>query len=92
MFDWFKKKDKAPTNVVPFPEPKSVPAMPKVEPPPEPEKPSTVYYRLGMASDNRVSLQVGYSEITMNALGIENLIKQLELFRDQIKGRDDETN
>ncbi len=79
MLDWFKKKQ---SNVVPFPTEKQVEQPP---PPPEPEKPTTVYYRIGMASDNRVSIQVGYGEITMNAQGVQNMIDQLELFKNQIQ-------
>ena len=81
MFDWFKKPDY--TNVVKFPEqPK---AVPYIEPPPLPEKPVTTYYRLGITNTSRVSLQMGYSEITMNAEGVDNMIKQLQVFRDQIR-------
>lgn len=90
MFNWFGKKDKTPSNVVPFPEPKAVPPMPYVEPPKEPEKPATTYYRLGLTSNNRVSFSMGYSEITMNAAGIDNMIKQLECFRDQLRDQEDE--
>jgi hypothetical protein len=79
MFDLFKK-NKMPKNVVPFP----APAPKLVEPPKEPEKPATTYYRLGITNNGRVSFQMGYSEITMNAGGIDNMIKQLECFRDQI--------
>jgi hypothetical protein len=39
---------------------------------------------LGITNNGRVSFQMGYSEITMNAGGIDNMIKQLECFRDQI--------
>jgi hypothetical protein len=79
MFDLFKK-NKMPKNVVPFPAP-----PPKlVEPPKEPEKPVTTYYRLGITNNGRVSFQMGYSEITMNAGGIDNMIAQLECFKDQI--------
>jgi hypothetical protein len=79
MFDWMKK-DKTPSNVVPFPEqPKPVPY---VEPAPEPEKPVHTYYRLGLTNNNRVSFQMGYSEITMNAAGIDSMIKLLESYRD----------
>ena len=81
MFNWFKK-DKA-DNVIPFPDAKSVPPMPYVEPPKE-DKPAITFYRLGVTNNNRVSLQMGYSEITMNAAGVNNLIRQLELFRDQL--------
>lgn len=81
MFNWFGKKDKQePSNVVPFPKP-----VPYIDPPKQPEKPAVTYYRLGITSDNRVSFQMGYSEITMNAAGIDNMIRQLECFRDQLR-------
>ena len=89
MLRWFGKKDKEPSNVVPFPEPKAVPPMPYIEPPAEPAPPVTTYYRLGITNNSRVSLQMGYSEITMNAEGINNMIKQLEVFRDQIMEYED---
>ena len=79
MFDMFKKKN----NVVAFPDiPKTEVKTPYT--PPEPEKPVTTYYRLGITNNGRVSFQMGYSEITMNAGGIDNMIAQLEVFRDQI--------
>lgn len=86
IFDWFKK-DKTSNNVVPmFPD-----QVPYDEsPPPAPEKPVTTYYRLGITSNGRVSLQMGYSEITMNAGGVDNMIKQLEIFRDQIMEYEEE--
>lgn len=62
MFDLFKKKDKTPSNVVPFPEKKKD----YVPPDPVPEQPSTVFYRFGITSNNRLAFQVGYSELTMN--------------------------
>jgi hypothetical protein len=43
-----------------------------------------------MTNNNRVSFAMGYSEITLNAGGIDNLIKQLELFRDQLQEENDE--
>ncbi len=87
MFNLFGRKDKEKTNVVPFPEKKNdyIPSEP-----PEKEKPAHTYYRLGLTDNNRVSLQMGYSEITMNAQGVDNMISQLELFRDQL--REEETN
>ncbi len=90
MFDWFTKKDKTPSNVVPFPEPKAVPPMPEVHPArPAAEKPTTVFYRFGITDANRLALQVGYSEITMNKQGIQNLIDQLEFFKDRMVDEDD---
>jgi len=85
MFDWFKsrkEREEEYNNVVKFPKPE---AVPNVEPPKEEEKPSTTYYRLGITSNSRVSFQMGYSEITMNADGVDNMIKQLQVFRDQIR-------
>jgi hypothetical protein len=78
MFNWMKGKNKMPENVVPFP----TPAPKLVEPPPEPEKPVHTYYRLGLTNNNRVSFQMGYSEITMNAAGVDSMIKLLESYRD----------
>lgn len=86
MFDWFKKKDKTFSNVVPFPEPKSVPY---VEPPKEPEKPAVTFYRLGLTDNNRVSFTMGYSEITMNAAGVQQMIDQLTFFQSQLYKDDD---
>lgn len=82
MFNLFGKKSKEPSNVVPFPE--SPKAVPYVEPPKEPEKPAHTYYRLGLTDNNRVSFQMGYSEITMNAAGINAMIRLLETYRDQL--------
>lgn len=41
-------------------------------------------YSIGLTDQNRVSLRMGYSEITMNPQGVQNLIDQLELFKKQI--------
>ena len=83
MFDLFKKK-KLPGNVVPFPEPKSTPSMPKVEPPPEKEKPATVFYRFGITDNGRLAFNMGYSEITMNRAGVQSLIDQLEFYKERM--------
>jgi hypothetical protein len=77
MFDWFKKRDYS--NVIKFPEPKIVPEVPHVEPP----APKT-YYTFGLTDDNRVSFTMGYTTLTMNSVGIDQLIAQLEFFRDQL--------
>ena len=88
MFNLFGKKDKEPSNVVPFPEqPK---AVPYVEPPAEPEKPAHTYYRLGLTDNNRVSFTMGYSEITMNAAGVNSMIKLLETYRDLLQEAEEE--
>ena len=73
--------DLDPKNVIKFPEPK---AVPYVEPPKK-EEPATVYYRFGITDKNRLAFQMGYSEITMNKQGVQNLINQLEFFKDQLE-------
>ena len=78
MFDWFKKKDYS--NVIKFPETKT----PYIAPPtPEPE--TKVFYRIGVTDKDRLAFQVGYSELTMTRKGVENLIQQLAVFRDQLE-------
>ena len=87
MFDFFRFKknveNQESSNVVKFPETKETPKMPYVVPPPK-EEPAKIFYRLGLTDNNRVALSMGYSEITMNREGVENLIKQLQVFRDQL--------
>lgn len=91
MFDWFKSKNKLPENVVPFPEQRTYPKLvPPAQPPAPKEKDPITFYRLGMTDNNRVSLQMGYSEITMNHAGVNNMIKQLEVFRDQLHIEEEE--
>ena len=53
---------------------------------PKEEKPkqSISYYRIGLTDDNRVSFTIRYDEITMNVQGVDDLIAQLQLFRDQL--------
>lgn len=90
MFDWFKKKEKVEegkSNVVPFPEPKVVPPMPKVEPPKEEPK---IFYRIGVTDKNRVAFSMGYSEITMNKQGCQHMIDQLKVFMDQLNDEEDD--
>lgn len=85
MFDWFKK-NKDSGNVINFPVPEVVPPMPEVK------KPTTVFYRLGVTDNNRLSMLIGYSEITMSKAGVENLINQLQVFRDQLHDEDPENS
>lgn len=79
MFDWFKKREYS--NVVPFPEPKAVPYD---EPPVPEEKDPTIHYTIGHTDDNRVSFRVGYATLTMNHVGVQMLIDQLELYKNQL--------
>lgn len=92
MFEWFKNKytkvgecdcGNCPAdNVVKFPQPKAVPPMPEVEPPKE--KPANILYRIGVTDQQRVSFQMGYSEITMNKEGCQQMIDQLTVFMNQL--------
>jgi hypothetical protein len=84
MFDWFNK-DKTPSNVVPFPE---VPKTPYIVPP-SPKKEAETYYSIGITDDHRMSLRMGYSTLTMNREGCQNLIDQLTVFMNQLPGEDD---
>ena len=86
MFNLFGKK-KEESNVVDFPELKSVPKMPEVKPPKQ-EEPAKTFYRLGLTDNNRVSFQMGYSEITMNHEGCQQMIDQLTFFQSQLYDED----
>lgn len=89
MFNWFGKKDKS-SNVVPFPEKKETTSGYTMPEEPKEKDPHT-FYRLGITDNRRISFQMGYSEITMNYNGVNDMIKQLEVFRDQIKSVPEET-
>lgn len=88
MFNWFNKtffcKANEQTDIE-----KIEDDMKKVIPFPEqyvatPESPAMVYYRIGITDNNCVSLAMGYSEITMNKEGVQNLIDQLTVFMNQL--------
>jgi hypothetical protein len=83
MFDFFKKREYS--NVVPFPEPKTVPY---IEPPAPEEKDPTIHYTIGHTSDNRIAFKMGYSTLTMNRIGVQQLIDQLELYKNQLSNID----
>jgi hypothetical protein len=80
MFDWFKKSDYK--NVVSLPFPKPV-IVPYVEPP-APKKESKTYYTFGLTDDNRLAFTMGYTTLTMNRPGVQDLIDQLEFFKNQL--------
>ena len=87
MFEkWFGKKDNDTSNVVPFPELKEVS---KVEPPKAPEEPAKIFYRIGVTDKQRVAFSMGYSEITMNKKGCQQMIDQLTVFMNQIEDEDE---
>jgi hypothetical protein len=83
MFDWFKRPDY--TNVVKFPEQIKVPT-PYVEQP----TPEELHYSIGITSEDRIALRIGYSTLTMNKVGCEDLIEQLELFVKQLQQKEED--
>ena len=93
MFDFFRRKtakdylDEA-SNVYNLPKPKAVPPMPEVTPPKK-EEAAKIFYRFGMTDNNRVAFSMGYSEITMNRAGCQQMIDQLEFFKGQLHDEDD---
>lgn len=92
MFDFFKFKknvEEEASNVYNLPKPKLVPPMPEVELPKK-EEPAKIFYRLGLTDDNRVAFSMGYSEITMNHAGCQQMIDQIKFFQSQLHdGNDD---
>lgn len=74
-------------KVIPFPETAKAPPMPEVK---APKEKSTVFYRFGVTNNNRLAFQLGYSELTMNKQGVQNLIDQLEFFKSQLDDFDEE--
>jgi hypothetical protein len=81
MFDWFKRSDY--TNVVKFPSP-----TPYIEPP-APAKDPVTYYSIGPTDNNRISLKMGYSSITMNKSGAQALIDLLTTAMNQLTDEDE---
>jgi hypothetical protein len=79
MFDWFKKKEHS--NVIKFPENKSVPPIPYVEPPKEKEQ---EYYSIGVTSEGKMTFKTGITTLTMTRKGCEDLIEQLTVFKNQM--------
>jgi hypothetical protein len=54
--------------------------------PPEPPKPeSKTYYTFGLTNDNRISFTMGYTTLTMNSVGVDQLITQLEFYKSQLQ-------
>ena len=80
IFDFFKKRDY--DNVLKFPEIK----VPYVEPP----KKEQEHYSIGITDDNRITLRIGYTTLTMNEQGVLDLIEALELFARQTRKKDSE--
>jgi len=70
MFDWFRTRRDY-----------EMPVVPKIEPPKQEQE----HYSIGITDDNRITLRIGYTTLTMNQQGAGNLIRQLELFASQLE-------
>jgi len=82
MFDWFKKPDYS--NVVKFPEQVKVPET-YVEPPSQ-EKEAVTIYSIGVTDQGtHMTFKMGHTTLTMTKIGCEQLIEQLEVFKNQLK-------
>jgi hypothetical protein len=108
MFDWFGKTfgrrgystetDKSDlekigadmSKVIQFPELKAVPPIPEVAQPKE--ESDRVFYRLGLAENNRVALSMYYGEVSMNGEGVQSLIDQLEFYKSMLKEEVEDDN
>ena len=47
-----------------------------------------IHYTIGITSEGRIALKIGYSTLTMSKAGCEDLIEQLEVFVKQLKQRE----
>jgi hypothetical protein len=76
MFDFFRKREYTTTPPVPYIESK--------------EKEPQSAYKLGMTDSNTyMTLTVGYTTVTMTKQGCQNLIDQLEVFKNSLDDSDD---
>ena len=76
------------SKVIPFPELKV--AQPEAKEEAAKVTEGKTVYSVGLTDNNRVSITMGYSSITMNSVGIQQLIDQLTLFKSQIEGNEDD--
>ena len=82
-FEWFKKPIYS--KVVKDPAP-----VPYIEPPNPEVKDPVTYYSIGPTDNNRISLKMGYSSITMNKAGTQAMINLLTTAMDQLTEEEDE--
>jgi hypothetical protein len=76
MFDWFRTRRDY-----------EMPVIPEVELP----KKEQEHYSIGVTDDNRITLRIGYTTLTMNQQGAGNLIRQLELFASQLEEKNEQS-
>ena len=63
-----------------LPEAKAIPPVPATPK----EKDATIFYRFGVTDNNRIAFSMGYTEITMNREGCQQLIDQVTFFMNQL--------
>jgi len=78
MFNWFKRPDYS--NVVKFP----APMTPYIESPKEEPSPEAIYSIGVTAEGSHMTLKMGHTTLTMTKTGCQNLIDQLEVFKNQL--------
>ena len=78
IFDFFKKREYS--NVVQFPE--KVP-YPYIEPP-EKIAPEAIYSIGATSEGTHMTLRMGYTTLTMTKQGCQDLIDQLEVFKNKL--------
>jgi len=82
MFDWFGRKDDY-SNVVKFPD--KVSPTPYIAPPTPKEVQPDAVYSIGVTAEGtHMTFTMGYSTLTMTKTGCQNLIDQLEVFKNQL--------
>lgn len=79
IFDFFKKREYS--NVVQFPE-KS--PYPQIEPPKRYVEPNSIYTIGPTGEGTHMTLTMGYTTLTMTKQGCQELIDQLEVFKNQL--------
>lgn len=79
MFDWFGRKPDY-NNVVKFPE-----HVPCIAPPKREVEPETIYSIGATAEGTHMTFKMGYTTLTMTKQGCQELIEQLEVFKNQLK-------
>jgi hypothetical protein len=81
MFDWFKRPELRYSNVVKFPEKIPTPYVS----PPEESVPESMY-SIGVTTEGtHMTFKMGYTTLTMTKQGCQQLIEQLEVFKNQLR-------
>jgi hypothetical protein len=89
MFDWFNKgKDtyskEEVGKIYKFPEPKEIPPTPHIAPLAT-HTPESIYTIGVTAANSHITFTMGYTTLTMNKKGCQDLIDQFEVFKNQLK-------